>query len=89
LQGYRLIKGSYEAIRGGADGSIVSRELGIRFALEQDNLAMFDVQTGKRLLSEKERANETERARAALEQEVARLRDEARRPNGARRPNNK
>jgi Uma2 family endonuclease len=70
LKGYRLVNGTYEPIPAATDGSITSRELGIRFALEQTELAMFDVQTGERLLSPEEIARQ-ERHRADEEKKRA------------------
>jgi hypothetical protein len=57
LQGYRLVEGVYESIPPDAEGGIVSQELGVRFVLEDGDLAMFDVETGERLLSQEEWAN--------------------------------
>ena len=66
LQGFRLIKGEYKRIRPDAEGGITSRELGVRFLLENGDLAMFDAITGERLLSQEEwRQQETQRADAA------------------------
>jgi Uma2 family endonuclease len=103
LQGYRLVDGVYEAIPLDAEGGIVSQELGVRFVLENGELAMFDVQTGQRLRSQEEWANyQTQRledakrqlqqetaARKALEEELARLREQAKKINGHRRKNGK
>jgi hypothetical protein len=96
LQGYWLLHGAYEPIPSTADGSIVSRELGIRFVLQEGDLVMFDAQSGERLLSqeelaqhEKKRADEAERRARALEDEVARLRDAAKKANGEKRKNGK
>jgi Uma2 family endonuclease len=54
LQGNRLANGVYEPIPPDAEGGVVSQELGIRFVLENGDLAMFDVATGERLLSQAE-----------------------------------
>jgi Uma2 family endonuclease len=69
LQGYRLVDGAYERIPPDAEGGVTSKELGIRFVLEDGDLVMFDVATGARLLAEAERANvEQERANEAQRQ---------------------
>src|SRR5260370_32595704 len=54
LQGFRLVDGVYERIQSDAGGGVISQELGVRFVLENGDLAMFDVETGERLLSHKE-----------------------------------
>jgi Uma2 family endonuclease len=82
LQGYQLVNGVYEPIPAENGGSIASRELGIGFALEEGALAMFDAQTGERLLSQEERAS-------VLEEELARLRAASKKANGERRKNGK
>lgn len=65
LQGFRLVKGDYQKIPPDADGGVISKELGIRFIIEDGDLAMFDAATGERLLTndewEKERADEASR----------------------------
>ena len=50
LMGFELVKGEYQPIEPNTDGSIVSKQLGIRFALEGRDLAMFDAETDERLL---------------------------------------
>ena len=84
------MNGEYERIPPEPDGSVVSKVLGIRFVLEDGDLAMFDVVTGERILSDGERADEAERrlasevaAREKLEEEIARLK--AKRGNGPAR----
>jgi Uma2 family endonuclease len=67
LQGYRLVNGDYVLIQPGADGGLASEQLGITFRLEDEDLALFDTATGKRLKSGAERAQE-------LEEEMARMR---------------
>jgi Uma2 family endonuclease len=94
LQGFRLTNGDYEPIRPEPDGSLVSRQLGIRFILENGELAMFDVKTGQRIFSDGERALEMEKrlaeeqaARKKLEEEIARLK--GKRGNGPSRTGGK
>lgn len=92
LQGFRLVNGEYEPILPDAEGGIVSRELGVRFVLENGDLAMYELATGKPLLSQEElakqesqRANEAEQRVKALEEELSRLREK--KVNGVRRKN--
>jgi Uma2 family endonuclease len=89
LQGFRLVNGEYQAIPPEVGGSIISQELGVRFALEDGNLAMFDMATGERLLSQEERANIAEQRAKQLEEELARLRETSKKTNGPKRPNGK
>jgi Uma2 family endonuclease len=81
LQGFRLRDGDYEAIAPDADGSIVSQELGVRFALEDGDLVMVDVRTGERLQSQRELAQQqtqrAEQAEGRAKEAERRLRDEA------------
>jgi Uma2 family endonuclease len=72
LQGYRLVNGDYVPVETGADGGLVSEELGITFRLEDGELALLESATGKRLKSGAERALE-------LEEELSRLRAEGHR----------
>jgi Uma2 family endonuclease len=72
LQGYRLADGKYRRIAADARGRLVSEELGLRLQAEGGQLMLYRVDTGQRLLTEKE-------ARQAAEAEVARLREELRR----------
>jgi Uma2 family endonuclease len=68
LQGFRLAGEDYVRLEPDADGGIVSEQLGILFQLEEGRLAMFDLATGKRLLSDDEAAAEAaERAAEAAE----------------------
>ena len=82
LQGRRLGDAGYEPIVPDAAGRLLCQELGIWFRLEDGDLAMYDCQSGKRLLTEAEderAAHEAERiARTAGEAEVQRLRDKLR-----------
>jgi hypothetical protein len=65
LQGYRLGKRGYAPIAPDAEGGITSQQRGIRFQLENGQLAMFDLATGRRLLCD------AEEAAAATEREAA------------------
>ena len=83
LQGFRLVNGTYEQIPPDADGGIVSQELGVRFVLENGDLAMFDVATGERLLSQEELAKQemlrADEAKHRAEEEKRRADEEKRR----------
>lgn len=76
LQGYRLVDGAYVLLEPGADGGLVSAQLGIAFRLEEGDLALFDTATGKRLKSATERAQEAAERAQELEEELARMRAE-------------
>jgi Uma2 family endonuclease len=54
LVGYHLIKGRFKAIKADADGSLISKELALRLVPEGENLALYDLKTGERLLNLKE-----------------------------------
>ena len=66
LQGYRLVRGRYVRIAADRRGRLVSEELGLRLQAEGGQLMMYRVDTGQRLLTEKEarQAAEAERAEA-------------------------
>jgi Uma2 family endonuclease len=94
LQGFRLKNGDHARIPPEPDGSLISKQLGIRFILEDGQLAMFDVKTGERILSDGERTLEMEKrlaeeqaARKKLEEELARLK--GKRGNGPSRGGDK
>jgi Uma2 family endonuclease len=87
LVGHRLIGGRYERLIAGADGGLLSSQLGLRLVPEGEDLALFDFRTGKRVLTppavyaeveqalrlaaEAEQRAEQERQRAAHEQQRA------------------
>ena len=74
LQGYRLIDGAYQRIAAGSDGSLVSEQLGLRLIREDDELQLYRIDTGERLLTANERA---ELEAAARREEAAACREEA------------
>lgn len=81
LQGFRTVKGKPVAMRPATDGSLVSKQMGLRLVPEGPMLRLIDQQTGERILTRNERNErselraEQERQRAeALEAEVRRLR---------------
>jgi Uma2 family endonuclease len=78
FQGLRLVRGAYKPIRPEADGSLISRTLGVAFTPQGATLRMTDVKTGRQLLSYaewKERAEAAEaraaRAEARTAEEIA------------------
>jgi len=77
LQGIRLVNGKSVRIRPNADGSLTSKELGLRFLADGERVRMFDLKTGSEILSRKEQVDaekertEAEKQRANLEKERA------------------
>ncbi len=57
----------------------------VRLVLENGDLALFDVATGERLLSQKERADEAERRAQDLEEQLVRLREPGKKTNNHKR----
>jgi Uma2 family endonuclease len=51
LIGYRLVGSDYQAMPLEDDGGLTSRELSLRFVPDGDQLAVFDVESGQRLLN--------------------------------------
>jgi Uma2 family endonuclease len=90
LRGFRLRAGKYQALTPAADGSLTSKELGLRLFLEGHMLRLIDARTGEPVLTRQERADQEkqradrekqradqEKQRAdALAAEVARLRNQ-------------
>jgi Uma2 family endonuclease len=66
LMGYRLDKGRYKAIKAAPDGSLISKELGLRLVPEGENLALYDLKSGERLLNLKELHERQEELQAEL-----------------------
>jgi Uma2 family endonuclease len=95
LMGSRLVRGAYQGLTADADGAQVSEELGLRLVPEVDQLGLYDVQTGEKLLSMEDaisRMNESRRELAETEQElekerrrVAKLENELKRLRQARK----
>jgi Uma2 family endonuclease len=76
LMGYRLVGGDYQPMKSDEDGGLTSRELGLRFVPEGDQLAVFDVETGERMLDLEESRERSEALRQQnehLRREIARL----------------
>lgn len=64
LQGYRLVDGRYRRIEPEADGSLLSRTLGLRFHADGPNLRLVDAETGDPLV----RATDLARLQRELKQ---------------------
>jgi Uma2 family endonuclease len=74
LQGYRLVDGRYQPIPLAADGSLLSRVVGLRFRPEDSGLRLVDPVTGRVLPTRKEETlarEAAETAREAAEQKAA------------------
>ena len=76
LQGFRLLGEHYEAMASAGEGGMESEQLGLRLCLEGEDLALYRVDTGERLLTAEESLQVEAEARRAAEAEVARLREE-------------
>lgn len=79
LQGFALEHGDYQRMAAESDGSLVSRELGLRLKLEVSSLRLSVTVTGERLLTPAEameKARSTEAEIERLKAELARLRGE-------------
>jgi Uma2 family endonuclease len=75
LQGFRTVKGKPVRMKPAADGSLVSKQLGLRLMAEGGMVRLIDLQTGEPVLTRNER---TEQAEQRAEQE-RQLREEAQR----------
>jgi Uma2 family endonuclease len=70
LQGFQLVKGESVALKAAADGSLLSKELGLRLVPEGEMLRLLDRQTGRPVPTRAERA-EQEEQRADQEKQRA------------------
>jgi len=75
LQGFRLVNGKSVRMKPNADGSLTSKELGLRFLADGERLRMFDVKTGREILRRKEQI-EAERERTDTANERAKAEKE-------------
>ena len=83
LRGFHRTGGrKYARMRLSRDGSLTSRELGLRLVPEGGMLRLLDVQTGTRILTRSERAEEDHRRAEELAAEVERLRKQLRKQHG-------
>jgi hypothetical protein len=75
LQGFKTVKGKPVAMVPAADGSLVSKQLGLRLRPEGDMLRLIDLRTGKPIPTRAERAEAERRAK----EEERRAKEEERR----------
>jgi Uma2 family endonuclease len=91
LRGFRLRKGKYFELKPAADGSLISRQLGLRLRPEGELLRLIDLRTGQAVLTRLEKAElaeaeareerqRSERLAAEVER-LQRLLNERRAPN--------
>jgi Uma2 family endonuclease len=71
LQGFRLKNGVYEPIIPEADGSLISKVLGIRFFLVEGQLVMMDLVSDEKVLNDAEMTEEAERKKTEAERKSA------------------
>ncbi len=79
LQGFVLERGDYRRLPEDSDGSVISRELGLRLKMEGSQLRLVVIATGERLLTPAEAQEKARSAEAEIERlkaELARLRGE-------------
>jgi Uma2 family endonuclease len=76
LQGFRAVRGRPVPMKPAADGSLVSRQLGLRLVPEEAMLRLVDLETGEPVLT---RAEQAERERQRAEQERQRAEQERQR----------
>jgi Uma2 family endonuclease len=79
LQGFRRQKGAYVPMKPAKDGSLTSRQLGLRLVPEGVLLRLIDLRTGQPVLTRTERAEQERQRAEELAAEVARLKAELRR----------
>ena len=79
LQGFRTRSGISVAMKPAADGSLKSKELGLRMIPEGRMLRLFDDKTGEPVLTREEQADHARSRADALAAEVAALQAEVRR----------
>jgi hypothetical protein len=79
LQGFRLQRGVYVPLRPAADGSLTSRELGLRLVAEGQLLRLIDARTGRPVLTRAERAQQAREKEEQERQQREQAQKEARR----------
>jgi Uma2 family endonuclease len=83
LQGFKSVKGKSVPMKPAADGSLVSKELGLRLVPEGEMLRLIDLKTGQPILTRSERAEQekqrAEEEKQRAEQEKRRTRQEKQR----------
>ncbi len=70
LQGFRLIDGEYQPITPNDDGSLTSEQFGVRIRLEGEELQLYHLQTGERLLTGIEQARQAEQQARQADQQA-------------------
>jgi Uma2 family endonuclease len=85
FRGWELVRGLYVPLVASADGSLLSKEIGLRFRPEGATLRFVDPNTGRSIPTRRERIEEEEERNERSRQEIARLRARlARYENGER-----
>jgi Uma2 family endonuclease len=74
LQGFRLKRGAYMELTPAKDGSLISKQLGLRLVPEGEMLRLINLKTGKPVLTRQEQAERARRRASQLAAEVVRLR---------------
>jgi Uma2 family endonuclease len=74
FRGWELVRGLFVPLRPAADGSLLSREIGLRFRPEGSTLRFLDMRTGRPILTRRERIEEEEARNQRAQDEIARLR---------------
>ncbi|MCI0685439.1 MAG: Uma2 family endonuclease [Gemmataceae bacterium] len=85
LMGFRLSGGSYQRMEREEDGGLTSKEMGLRFVPDGNDLLVFEAKTGKQLLHYRELQGELERHRRATDKRIAELEAELARVKSAPR----
>src|SRR5262245_48656677 len=73
FRGFRTVKGKPVPMTLAADGSLVSKQLGLRLRPEGEMLRLIDLKTGEPILTRAERAEQEKQRAEELEAEVRRL----------------
>lgn len=74
LQGFRRVRGAFQPIKAGKDGSLASRRLGLTLSRDGDRLRLHDTATGETILTADERrVAERDAEIAKLQAELAAL----------------
>ena len=72
FRGWELVRGLYVPLRPAADGSLASKELGLRFLPEDAKLRLLDLTTGRPIPTRLERAEQAEQEAVRLRARLAR-----------------
>ena len=85
MQGFTLERGDYRRLPEESDGTVISRELGLRLKMEGSQLRLVVIASGEQLLTPaeaQEKARAEAKARQAAEAEIERLKAELARLRG-------